>query len=488
MIVNEKVSRRVLPGIVIRVLLVSASVLPLQAGALATAFANSPQETEGETPKSEKPIAAEPITLRNVNRVGLLSETTLSVNRIERGPRPNELLFHRDEGIEIVDDTTLEVVRRVAEVHRPGFSYSQDGSKTSWLEETTVVVRDEKTRAVTRIKAGEEDLGRPVLSPDNALVVVPEIVVDETGGEGAGSVYLRVFDAKTGQLTRKLTIVDGSYGGLTPVFSPDGKTLAVGNRNYRTNLFDTATWKKRMVLPRNMTHEIAFSPDGKLLAAAYVDGAIAIWSVETGEILRTADSGCSQLQFLDWSPTGDLLATSGPSGSRDHKRMPGYVQLWDPATLRMLRELKSVQHSGAVRFTRDGKRLVARFTREKFPGYETRVAVWSTNAPPQNAQPKPVEPKLPVPKSEPAVRFRPTRILSQPESLPPAHSVVRATGGALWLSYGMWVGVGGKPRLLGKYRKIPIDEVTTTTAWTPKCKLPPSASVRSARVSRFRVR
>ena len=352
-----------------------------------TAEANdsSPEDDRAANP------AEEPITLRNVDQVEMLSEPSRPVNRVERGPGPNELVFHFDDGIEIVDDKTLEVVRRVADEYRPGFSYSRDGSKTSWLEGTTAVIRDEKSGATVKIEAGK-DPGLPVLSPANDVLVISDIVVDEAGGEGAGSVYLRVFDATTGKLIRKLTIVDGSYGGLTPVFSPDGKTLAVGNRNYRTNLFDTANWNLRKELPRVMTHEIAFSPDGKLLAAAYVDGTIAIWSVETGEILRTVDSGCSQVQFLDWNPAGDLLATSGPKGTRGNRPMPGKVQLWDPKTLRLVKHLVDAKQSGSVRFTRDGKRLVARFKRDNLVD-STSIAVWSTSASPSDARPNPVESK-----------------------------------------------------------------------------------------------
>lgn len=144
--------------------------------------------------------------------------------------------------------------------------------------------------------------------------------------------------------------------------------------------------------------------------------------------------------------------------------MPGYVQLWDPSTLRILRELKSVAHSGSVRFTRDGKRLVARFTRESFPSYETRVAVWSTSAPSQESHPERAEPKQPVAESKPALRFRPSTFLSQPETPPPVHSVARTRDSALWLSYGLWVGLNGEPRLFGRYSKIPLDAISVTNS------------------------
>ena len=135
-----------------------------------------------------------------------------------------------------------------------------------------------------------------------------------------------------------------------------------------------------------MTNEISFSPDGKLLAAAYTDGTIALWSVETGEILRMADTGCSRVQSLDWSPAGDLLATSGPKGTRigrhaPNEQRPGKVQLWDPKNLRLIRDLVGVSQSGSVRFTRDGTRLVARFKRDILLA-KTKVAIWSTGTSP----------------------------------------------------------------------------------------------------------
>ena len=45
----------------------------------------------------------EPIGLRNVDKVGLLSETKRSARRIEPGTDPNELLLFLSNGITVVD-------------------------------------------------------------------------------------------------------------------------------------------------------------------------------------------------------------------------------------------------------------------------------------------------------------------------------------------------------------------------------------------------
>ncbi len=71
---------------------------------------------------------------------------------------------------------------------------------------------------------------------------------------------------------------------------------------------------------------VAFSPDGTLLAAAYSNGYARLWNPATGQPVGAplpADPGKKLLGGVAFSPDGKLLAT----GDED-----GYVRLWDPAT------------------------------------------------------------------------------------------------------------------------------------------------------------
>ncbi|HEY3418277.1 MAG TPA: hypothetical protein VGM23_15475 [Armatimonadota bacterium] len=171
-------------------------------------------------------------------------------------------------------------------------------------------------------------------------------------------------NATTGKLL-KVIKAGGAEGGLSLVFSPDSTLLAAGNRNDATTLFQVATGKKVLTLPKKMTQELRFSPDGKTLAVAYVDGNIGLWNVADGKLLHMVKSG-NEVYTLDWSPKGNLLVTAGLNSK---------ITLWDPKTMTVLKQLPSPEWVISARFSPDGTRLLtAGGTRNLSPG--RKVQVW----------------------------------------------------------------------------------------------------------------
>ena len=89
--------------------------------------------------------------------------------------------------------------------------------------------------------------------------------------------------------------------------------------------------QQRGILPGDPSNfgvlQVAFSPDGKLLAAAYGDGYVRLWNPVTGQAVGTllpADTSLGRSVFaVAFSPDGKLLATADTAG---------YVRLWNPAT------------------------------------------------------------------------------------------------------------------------------------------------------------
>jgi WD40 repeat protein len=139
-------------------------------------------------------------------------------------------------------------------------------------------------------------------------------------------------------------------------FSPDGRVLAVGG--YRdVRIIEAASGKELAALSGQIDYvrSIAFSPDGKRVAAAggapQLFGEIRVWDLQSHELLKTMQGHKDCIYSIAWSPDGKLIA----SGSYD--RM---VKLWDPDTGKEVRNLQDhIDAVFAVAFTPDGKRLAS---------------------------------------------------------------------------------------------------------------------------------
>lgn len=154
-------------------------------------------------------------------------------------------------------------------------------------------------------------------------------------------------------------------------FSPDGKLLAVGSyRQVRliepvregdlTEKPGSAQTPEEQVIATLDGHadyvrSLAFSPDGKLLAAAggpcQRGGEIKIWDVASHVLVRTMQGHKDCIYSVAWSPDGKLLA----SGSYDKT-----IKLWDASSGAELKTLQDhIDAVFAVAFSPDGKRLAS---------------------------------------------------------------------------------------------------------------------------------
>jgi WD40 repeat protein len=313
----------------------------------------------------EAPVT--PITAENASQVRPAREVPKAANRIVRGPdRGALILFDRKDAAEVVDDRTLKPLRPLLKDRVPtDVAVTRDGKLLAWTE------RNRKSYTVQPVDGGKaveidigDHAGDAAFSPDGKVLAIGYTFWD-LANAGNGHSEVRLYDP-TGKLLK--TLDKTGPGGLRPVFSPDGKVLAVGNRNHETQLFEVATGKLLHKLDKRMTQEIAFSPDGKTLACGYVDGTLGLWEVATGRQLHMTGAGCKEVYSVDWSPKGDVLATSGLSGK---------IVLWEPTRLTKLAELDAPVWVIQVRFTADGGRLLSSGSGDHGARTERKIVVWS---------------------------------------------------------------------------------------------------------------
>jgi WD40 repeat protein len=149
-------------------------------------------------------------------------------------------------------------------------------------------------------------------------------------------------------------------------FSPDGKTLASGDSNEFTMLWDV-TNGQYIGTYTDHGHSVSFSPDGKTLAAeGNSDGSIKLLDLATGKDTplhnKSLSRGCTNLVF---SPDGKALASGGICNEE--------INLWDVTAGKLTATLKGYDAYGirAMGFSPDSKKL---FTMGRHDG----MKIWDT--------------------------------------------------------------------------------------------------------------
>jgi WD40 repeat protein len=179
------------------------------------------------------------------------------------------------------------------------------------------------------------DLGY-ALSADGRLLAAPHPTPARVKGAARGPV--RLEDAATGELLLTLPALEGQTWPLA--FSPDGRLLAAVNSTGKRNdkkddpagatgsalpLWETATATEVLALPLERQSRIAFSPDGRLLALTAPGGDILLWDLRGGKELYRFKGFDAQVTSLAFSPDGRQLV-SGLSDST--------LLVWDVAAIR----------------------------------------------------------------------------------------------------------------------------------------------------------
>jgi WD40 repeat protein len=169
-----------------------------------------------------------------------------------------------------------------------------------------------------------------------------------------------VWDVATGK--RVATLTDGVAYTNGVAFSPDGKHLAALSSVYVGTgdakrldggalIWDTTTWKLTATLGKKVRPSgvaVAFSPDSKQLATSGTEPAV--WEVATEKLLGVDTGQTGAVRGIAFSPDGKLVAASNGRGA---------VRAWEAKTGKVIATLKEPGCPGeTLAFSPDGKMVL----------------------------------------------------------------------------------------------------------------------------------
>jgi WD40 repeat protein len=165
-------------------------------------------------------------------------------------------------------------------------------------------------------------------------------------------------------------------------FTPDGATLVIAGSDGMFTLWDVAAQQEllKYKLPGGEVQAIDVSPDGQLIAATTRDG-VYLWAWMAGDKPVKVPIGDSRVMAVRFSPSGKLLGIGGDG------RIGAY--LWDLKASKVVRTLRSEKgdsrfYTYGLAFTPDSKFLALPAERESFapPAARERKAIlfWDTES------------------------------------------------------------------------------------------------------------
>ncbi|XP_052703775.1 THO complex subunit 3-like [Crassostrea angulata] len=165
----------------------------------------------------------------------------------------------------------------------------------------------------------------------------------------SGDKTIRIWDART---NRSVATVNTKGENINICWSPDGSTIAVGNKDDLITFIDVRSHRSKAEEQFKFeVNEISWNNDGDLFFLTSGQGSINILSYPDLKLQHTLNAHPANCICIEFDPKGKYFAT----GSAD-----ALVSIWDVAELACIRTLSRLEWPvRTLSFSHDGKMLAS---------------------------------------------------------------------------------------------------------------------------------
>jgi serine/threonine-protein kinase len=207
------------------------------------------------------------------------------------------------------------------------------------------------TGAASASEAGPVFVPWHILRPDSGSIYDIAFSPDGTRLASADNdSTVKLWSASTGELL--LTLAKHSKPVFGVAFNPDGSRLASVSLDNNLYVWDASTGDRVLSAPTQFgLWTVAYSKDGRFLAAAGDTTEVDVWNVTTQAFTATLHTTGKSISRVDFSPDGNLLVAGGDDG---------LVRVWDVTKGTKFEDMKGLLgHIGTSRFSPGGKYVVS---------------------------------------------------------------------------------------------------------------------------------
>ncbi|MEP6954652.1 MAG: BTAD domain-containing putative transcriptional regulator [Solirubrobacteraceae bacterium] len=290
------------------------------------------------------------------------------------------LALTQDDGtVNFVDTHTLR--RRGSLRAMPGFTAAVEYSTDGRLLAVTgkggpITLWDARTLRPAGTLRGLRSTSQALaFSPDGRMLAAAELgQYVKQRYEGSS---VRVWDLRRRVLTPVHFLARHGAANFFPAlaFSPDGRLLAAAAAGDGTEIRDAHTGRLVVRLHTDdLARSVAFSPDGKLIATGQYDGRLLLWSTRNWRpVGRPVEAHEGRVITLSFSRDGRTLASASEDGT---------MRLWDVGSEKPVGSPLVVGHGAWVSaaLTPDGSHLLAVSDQGRGVRWDISPAAWKRHA------------------------------------------------------------------------------------------------------------